>query len=155
MPGARVYIAVKALSPGINDPTTAETCIGYLRAALEQLSGRAIPPEVRTCPRGQVVAARRRSFEEYVDGAYAEIGRYAADNARVVVSVIESLEAVARSALAADAYDRTPLVEEFSRAVARPAIEQARTERDRRLIRDALDRVEDVCAGRSGGILPA
>ena len=31
-------IAVKALSPSINDPTTATTCIGYLQAVLERLA---------------------------------------------------------------------------------------------------------------------
>lgn len=38
-----VDIALRALSPGINDPSTAVTCIGYLRGLLEDLAGRPMP----------------------------------------------------------------------------------------------------------------
>jgi len=39
-------IALRAISPGVNDPTTAVMCIGYLRNLLEQLAARADLPAV-------------------------------------------------------------------------------------------------------------
>lgn len=148
-------IAIKALSPGINDPTTADTCIGYLRAALERLAERRIPSEVRSySEQGIVGVARRRTFDEYVAVGYAEIGRFATDNASVVVSVLEALEAIARACRAAGALERTRIVFELACAVADPALVAARTERDRTLIRGARQRVEDACAGRLDDTLP-
>ena len=35
--------AIKAMSPGINDPMTAVTCVGYLRSILVRLTARAEP----------------------------------------------------------------------------------------------------------------
>lgn len=141
-------VAIKALSPGINDPTTADTCIGYLRAALERLAGREIPGEVLRDPDRQAVVVKRRlTFEEYVDGAYSEIGRYASDNARVVLAVLGALAGIGESARIAGACERTPIIGELARAVAGPALEQARTERDRALIQDGLERVEHAVLG--------
>lgn len=140
-------VALKALSPGINDPTTAETCIGYLRAALERLAERELPGEVRRYPeRRTTVVARRLGFEEYADLAYGEIGRYASDNARVVVAVLEALVGVGESARAASAHERASIVSRLAGAIAEPALEQAATERDRALIRQALERVERVAS---------
>ncbi len=41
--GPLVEVAVRALSPGINDPFTAMTCIDWLGDALIRLAGREIP----------------------------------------------------------------------------------------------------------------
>ena len=46
--------ALKAMSPGINDPMTAVTCISYLRSILVRLTERADPPE-------RALASRSRS----------------------------------------------------------------------------------------------
>ncbi len=138
-------VALKALSPGINDPTTADTCIGYLRAVLERLAERAVPAEVCRFPdRQAVVVVRRVSFGEHVDCAYSEIGRNASDNARVVSAVLEALASIARCAGRAHAQERTHVLGEIARAVAGPALERAGTARDRASIQAGLDRVELV-----------
>lgn len=52
-------VAVKALSPGINDPTTAVDCIDRLRVLLEDLAVRKLPAEVvRAGAGGAVLVAR-------------------------------------------------------------------------------------------------
>jgi len=142
-------VALKALSPGINDPTTAETCVGYLRAALECLAGRELPGEVHRHPDRQAVAVVRSvGFEEYAHAAYGEIGRFSSDNARVVSAVLEALVHVGESARAAGAQERTAIVVQLARTVAEAALERARTERDRALTREGLERVEAVVIDR-------
>ncbi len=83
-----------------------------------------------------------------MDGAYSEIGRYATDNARVVLAVLAALVGVGEATHRARAYERTLIVGELARAVAEPALEHAPTERDRALIQEGLNRVERVV--RSG-----
>ncbi|HUG66071.1 MAG TPA: DUF2254 domain-containing protein [Gaiellaceae bacterium] len=147
-------IVLKALSPGINDPTTAATCIGYLRACFELLAGRAIPLEIDDPPeRGPVVVWGRRTFEEHVDEAFAELGRYAAENARIVVSLLDALEAVARACRAVGALERAGAIGRLSEAVAESALQAARADLDRSLIHEARERVREVCSGGVGGTL--
>lgn len=142
-------VALKALSPGINDPTTAENCVGYLRAVLERLAERELPDEVHRHPDRQAVAVVRSvGFEEYAQAAFGEIGRFSSDNARVVSTVLEALVYVGESARAAGAQERIAIVVQLARAVAEPALEGARTERDRVLTRKGLERVEAVVLAR-------
>ncbi len=69
-------IALRALSPGINDPTTAATAIGYLRAALERAAALPDPPRVseRDAHRATIVHSRQR-FEELLDEGVGELSR--------------------------------------------------------------------------------
>lgn len=60
--------AVKAMSPGINDPTTACTCVGYLRSILARLAAREFPSPLRTYPEaGLTLVMRRCEFAEYLE----------------------------------------------------------------------------------------
>jgi uncharacterized membrane protein len=75
-------IAIKALSPGINDPTTAMLCIDRLSEALVQLGRRQRPSHVRTGGDGDVrVALIGPSFAHLVDVAFSQIRRYGARDA--------------------------------------------------------------------------
>jgi uncharacterized membrane protein len=106
-------ITIKALSPGVNDPTTACTSIGYAGAILDELSGRAFPSAVRRYPDGSTVVFAQRSFADYVDIAIAEPGRYATGHVRVVCALLDIAVSAARRAASAGAHDR---VETLSRA---------------------------------------
>jgi len=128
-------VVLRALSPGTNDPTTADTCIGYLRDILELLAGRAMPAEVlRLEPRRVTVVRRRRSFEDWLDASFGEIARFAAANTRIVASVLTALEGVANEALRVGAEDRLRAVSEIADHVATAALEAATSERDRRIV---------------------
>ena len=135
-------VAVKALSPGINDPTTAATCIGHLRAILERLAGRSLPPALVEGEGGTAVAVVRvRTWDEYVDGAYAEIGRYGTDNARITLDVLGALDGIAAAATRASARERRAVLGVLAQAVAVPALAAARTPRDEAAVAAALERV--------------
>jgi uncharacterized membrane protein len=127
-------IAMKALSPGVNDPGTAESAIGYLRAVLERLARLPLPPEVR---RGNVVASLH-TFDDYIEGAFEQVGRYAIVDPNVIVTLLETLAHIADAARGAGLEERTRSLRRVSERVAHPALEDARTEHDRGLIRSAL-----------------
>ena len=138
-------IALRAISPGVNDPTTAVTCIGYVRAALELLAGRRFPPELRRDgERGVTVLARRHGFDDYLELAIAEVGRYATADARVAGALLSALAPVAEAARRAGAAERACAVVAVARRVAGPALEDARTEADRDALRAGLARVESA-----------
>jgi uncharacterized membrane protein len=90
--------AVKAMSPGINDPTTARTCVGYVRSILVLLAERRFPEPVRRFPgRALTVVVRRREFDEHL-AALEEIGRHAGGDPRVAGAVLDALASVCDSA---------------------------------------------------------
>lgn len=129
-------ITAKALSPGINDPTTAIDCIGHLRDLLEQLAGRELPASAYAAgDEGALGWAVQPTFEDYLREAFDEAGRYASDNARVVANLLDALRAIARAA--GDGPGGRPRVRcvlELADAIRRPALEDARTSRDAQLI---------------------
>ena len=72
-----VDIAERALSPGINDPTTAVQALDELHDLLRRLAARDIPSPIRLAADGSVVLhLPRPSWDDYVALALDEIRRY-------------------------------------------------------------------------------
>jgi uncharacterized membrane protein len=72
-------IAVRALSPGVNDPFTAIMCIDQITAAMCYLADRSLPHPVRHDPDGIVrVIARRYEYDDLVEAGYGHIRESAA-----------------------------------------------------------------------------
>jgi len=65
-----VDIALKALSPGINDTTTAIMAVDYLGAVGEKLARREFPSRLRSDGRHLRVMLRSSSFEDYIRLAF-------------------------------------------------------------------------------------
>ena len=91
-----VDIALKALSPGINDPTTAENCLDHLGDTLAQLAARPFPePWRRHEGRGTLLFLNRPDFAALVEAACGQIRREAADDVHVTAYLLTTLEGVA------------------------------------------------------------
>jgi uncharacterized membrane protein len=91
-----VDVAVKALSPGINDPTTAAMCIDGIGEVLIVLGGRDAPAPVREARGGEVrLHARRPEFGELADLAFAQLRHYGARDPAVAVKLVVTLRRVA------------------------------------------------------------
>ena len=72
-----VEIAVRALSPGINDPFTAIRCIDQLSAALCHLAQREIPSPYRYDDQKQLrIIAEPISFADATDASFNQIRQY-------------------------------------------------------------------------------
>lgn len=93
-----VEIAVRALSPGINDPKTAEVCIDYLVAALCQLANRQLPNislsregEDRPC-----LLVPSTNFAGIVDEAFNRVRQSFGSQPSVIIRMISGCTRIAR-----------------------------------------------------------
>ena len=90
-----VDIAVKALSPGVNDTTTAIASIDAIGAALHHLAGRDEQPALRRAAGGAGVVLRPLRFESAVSVGVDEIRRCAGGNVNVLARLLGMLATVA------------------------------------------------------------
>jgi uncharacterized membrane protein len=94
-----VEVAVRALSPGINDPFTAETCIDRLGQALSRLARRSLPDAQRFDSEGRLrVVARIVTLVEMIDATFDRLRTHARDNVSVVVRAMIALGRIGKSA---------------------------------------------------------
>lgn len=76
-----VEIAARALSPGVNDPMTAMTCLDWLGAGAAEFAGRKMPERVRIDKEGQArLIAEPDSFAFFVEEGFGKLRQYAAAN---------------------------------------------------------------------------
>jgi uncharacterized membrane protein len=78
-----VDIAMKALSPGINDPTTALACIDHLGALLATRANRHLPSGRRASGGVVRVVARGPDFAPMLSLAFDAISEHAADHIEI------------------------------------------------------------------------
>lgn len=95
-----VDIAERALSPGINDPTTAVQAIDQLHDIVRRLATRALPTRQRTTEDGRlVVSVPQAGFADYLALAFDEIAHWGRDSTRIqrrVQIALLDLETAAR-----------------------------------------------------------
>jgi uncharacterized membrane protein len=86
-----VDIALKALSPGINDTATALTCIDYAGSVLLEFARRQ-DPENRHKARGKVcLLGRAATFEKLLDQFFDPVRHFAGDNPEVLMRLLQVL----------------------------------------------------------------
>jgi uncharacterized membrane protein len=91
-----VDVALKALSPGVNDTTTAVMCVDYLTAILVRLARRRIPSRYRSDEGNLRVIARGPNFELMLTKAFDQIRRSAEGNVAVIARMLDGLQSLAR-----------------------------------------------------------
>lgn len=92
-------VAIKALSPGINDPTTAVHALSHTSALLCELAGRDLGPQLLRDDRGTVrVVLRRPDFAELLELVMTQPRRYGAADPVVLARLLSLLAEVAWSA---------------------------------------------------------
>lgn len=91
-----VEVALRALSPGINDPFTAINCIDRLGGALAYLARRRLPSAYRRDDEGRLrLATDPITYAGIADAAFNQIRQAAADKPAVAIRVLEVIGAVA------------------------------------------------------------
>jgi uncharacterized membrane protein len=89
-----VDIALKALSPGINDTTTAVVCLDYLSAILVRLASRRIETPYRYDAGELRVIAKGPTFDSLLDAALNQIRQNAAGNVSVIIRMLETIDTI-------------------------------------------------------------
>ncbi len=95
-----VEIALRALSPGINDPFTAITCIDFLGAGAAAVARRRLPQRIHR-DSGEVARVRTRpvTFDSILDASFHQLRQIAAEKPDIVVRLLEVLATVDRRCL--------------------------------------------------------
>jgi len=143
-----VDIALRALSPGINDTTTAVTCVDYLTTILARLAAQQIPASHRYEGGELRVIAKGPSFQSLVAESFDQIRESAKGNLGIMLRMLGALQTIA--SLTASPSRRKSLGEqvEWIAELAAHNIESAhdRTCFERRLgqVREALETKPDL-----------
>jgi uncharacterized membrane protein len=114
-----VEIAIRALSPGVNDPFTAMTCVDRLGSALCRLAQRDMPSPYRHDTQDQLrVIAPIFTFPDVTDVALNQIRQYGRSSTSVTIRLLETIAEVAASVHRSE--DRAALLR-HARMIARGA----------------------------------
>lgn len=91
-----VEVAVRSLSPGINDPFTAISCIDRLGSALCYLAGRAFPSPYLLDGGGTPrVIVKPATYAGVLNAAFDQIRQHGRSSAAVTIRLLETLTVVA------------------------------------------------------------
>lgn len=134
-----VEVAVRALSPGINDPFTAMSCIDRLTEAFCALASRSFPTSLRRDEDGRIrIAALAPDFGAMLNSAFGPIRHYGRSSVLVTVRLLEAIERIGRRARRAP--DRLALLEQ-ARIIERGSREGLPEEADRQVVAERFRRV--------------
>jgi uncharacterized membrane protein len=93
-----VEIAIRALSPGVNDPFTAMTCVDRLGSALCRLAQQDVPSPFRYDTQDQLrVITSVFTFPDVTDAAFNQIRQYGRTSTAVTIRLLETIVEVAGS----------------------------------------------------------
>ncbi|HPZ09673.1 MAG TPA: DUF2254 domain-containing protein [Candidatus Eremiobacteraeota bacterium] len=94
-----VDIALKAISPAVNDPTTATTCIDHLGRLLILLAKRHISPwEIKDPFSGDVIVSLRKiNFHDALELAFTQIRQYGKSDMAVTLAMLRVIKEIASS----------------------------------------------------------
>ena len=141
-----VDVALRALSPGINDPTTAHEVVVHLGSILREILLRDLPPAVFRDGSGRtLVFPHELSYGDYVVRAFAQIRHAGARQPAVALFTLRTMAMLRSELRDAGLEDRGASIMEQAGLVLREL------ERGRALPED-VERVRDVA--RSEGLVP-
>jgi uncharacterized membrane protein len=111
-------IALRALSPAVNDPTTGVLCIKYLQAVFEHFVRCKPQPNVFHLANGaSSLEIRQPTIREYLE-VLLEIGHYAGGNSRVNNALLMALQKIMELAEQLNLREYQALITEFMSTIA-------------------------------------
>ncbi len=144
-----VEIAVRALSPGVNDPFTAIVCIDRLGSSLCRLAQRKRPsPYLHDEGYALRVIAPGITFSSFADAAFNQIRQYGRSSAAVTIRLLETLAVAAEFATLPEDLET---LQRHGDMVIRGAREGLPEEKDRQEAEERYDALCRVINEKSGG----
>lgn len=86
-----VDIAIKAISPAVNDPTTCLNCIDQIGEIAKELSLKEFPSADSRAIESKNIHINEFSFEEFIDFCYDQIFQWGKDDPTVVKRILRSI----------------------------------------------------------------
>jgi uncharacterized membrane protein len=133
-------VAVRALSPGVNDPTTAQDAIFHLAAVVSEALRVPEPGPLVDESGSVLVPALGRGHADLVDRAFDEIRRDAAGRPAVCCYVLEAIHLVVESLPAAGAFTARRALHRQARLVRDGCVASGALAEDIQLVTEAYDR---------------
>lgn len=134
-----VMVAVRALSPAINDPYTAVMCLNRIADGLTQVAQYTMPDPRRCDAEGTLrLIANPVRFQQLIHLAFDQIYHYGKNDLNVVVQVLRALQLIGE-ALTGDT--QKPLLI-YAQEIQMRALTIHTTDYARRLINDSYDAAE-------------
>ncbi len=134
-----VDMALRALSPSLNDPYTAMNCIDRLGAGICHLNARHSPPRHRYDQAGRLrLIVDVYTYEGIVDAAFNQIRQNARRSVAVNIRLLETLQAIAATARRDE---QRKVIRRHAEMIHRAGREAAREESDRN---DLEERFQEV-----------
>lgn len=137
-----VDVALRALSPSLNDPSTARMCLNALGTLLARLAGRTIPSPFRFEHGTLRVIAPTLDFGETVAATLRPILRYGGGDPGVIASAIDAVRTAGAGAGADRRRALLAVTHEFRREVAR-----VRPRSDANVLRQRLRALQEQLRG--------
>lgn len=147
-----VEIAVRALSPGINDPFTAIACIHWLGDGMSQAVEHEMPARHRFDDEGALrVVAKVATFEGLADAAFNAIRQYGAASPSVAICLLETFAEIVPHTVRGEDLEALAL---HAEKTARDALGHSPDPRDAADIEERIVRVRSLkrAAGFSYGL---
>jgi uncharacterized membrane protein len=137
-------IALRALSPGVNDPNTAVNCLDYIGDLLVRIADRELPRQEMRDHEGRLrVVHAAPDFRDFLERSLLGIAGAGAGHARVVLTLLRVLR---DAASATRDRARCSTIETTARAIADLALRELAFERQREQVREAMEKVDAVWA---------
>jgi len=142
-------IALRALSPGINDPTTAANCVDRLAEILVRLGNRSRPPRTRASEDRQIrFVTEAVTYESVVDLALTQLRHYGASDPIFAAHLMQTLGRV----LALVPASCRPVLARHARELLTTVNARLDHDADRHRIRELADQLPGVTVRAMDGV---
>lgn len=147
-----VEVALRALSPGINDPFTAMTCIDWLSVAVARISRRKFPSSLRFDDEGKLrLVLVPISFAAVVEGAFGQLRQAAAHHVQVILRLLDAIRAIAPHVRSED---QRAVLENYAMLTVRRGIEESPVADDERVLNERYRMVLEALGNNGGSKMP-
>ena len=142
-------IALRALSPAVNDPTTGVLCIKYLQTIFEHLARQVPATTIYRFEQGSsTLTIRQPAFQSYLK-MYVEIGYYAGENVRVINTLLRALTSIAQTTATLDIPERSDVLRFVASTIVDHGLRNVLDEPDRIHMHEQLDRILSILDRKS------
>jgi uncharacterized membrane protein len=146
-----VEIAIRALSPGVNDPFTAMVCVDHLGSALCRLAELDMPSPYRHDTQEKIrVITPVFTFPDVTDAAFNQIRQYGRSSTAVTIRLLETIAEVAGSVHRPE--DRAALLR-HAKMIARGARDGLLEDEDRQVVEEHFQSVNQLLSKSSNSNL--